>query len=755
MFENVPKPLGRAARGLRAGMEKTVHAAEALAAVPDGIAVSSPAFADDAPLPARFTADGEGFSPPLAWSGVPEGAAALALVIEDPDAPAPEPLVHAIAWDLPGGDGGLAEGALTGDGPAMGRNSALRPGYLPPDPPTGHGPHRYAFQVFALDRRPELDGAPGRGEFARLIERHAIAKGLLIGTYQRPSDPHDRAVPHREKPDMLVPLPTAPVRYDPSEETAAPDEAETTRRLNDAMRSVQETTCRDYGHAMRAVHAKSHGVVEGMLRVMDDLPPPLAQGLFARPASYPVVMRISTNPGDVLDDAVSAPRGLALKVIGVEGERLPGSEGDRTQDFVMVNAPAFAAPTPEAFAKNLSLLSATTDTGQGWKKALSAALRGAEAAVEAAGGKSSTLVTMGGQALTNPLGETFYTQAPFRHGDYVAKLSLAPASPALRALADRTVGVRGRPNALREEILRFFRDNDAEWELRVQLRTNPDTMPIEDASVPWPEEESPYLPVARVTVPRQPAWSEARARQVDDGMSFSPWHGLAAHRPLGGINRSRREAYASAAAWRAERNGCPMAEPAGDPGLARTPARPYGTAPGREGRRPGTPDARGHGRPQPLNETARHVVAGAAGGLAAGVLLSGAIAGMGAARGEADELAQLQRRTARRAGRPYRHEGAPPSVSEEAFAHGGHLALSAVAGAGYGLAHRGHDSPVASGLVFGLGFHALAYGVVGPALGVAPKPWRDTTASLAQHALLHAVFGVATALASDALARRL
>ena len=543
----------------------------------------------------------------------------------------------------------------------------------------------------------------------------------------------------------------APDTYDASLETRAPDEAETSAALNASMRRIQETTFADYGHALRSVHAKSHALIQGELRVLDGLPRELAQGMFARPATYPVVLRLSTNPGDVLDDSVSSPRGMAIKVIGVEGERLPGSEGDRTQDFVMANAPAFAAPDPKAFAANLSLLAATTDTGQAWKKAFSAALRGAESAVEALGGKSPTLTSLGGQPITHPLGETFYTQTPFRHGDHVAKLSLAPVSSGLRALVGRPVDVRGRPNGLREEVVAFLRDNEAEWELRVQLRTNPETMPVEDASVPWPEEESPYIAVARITAPRQPAWNEARARQVDDGLAFSPWHGLAAHRPLGGVNRARKKAYEGAAGFRAEKNRCLIAEPSPDLRLDRGAAMTYGTAPGREGRRPNTPDARPGTIGQPQNETMRHAVAGATGGLAAGVLLSGIIAGMGAAQGRASELVTLERRTL---GRPERPETSG-AVGEEMLAHGGHLALSAIAGASYGAVHRGEGSPLAAGLAFGVGFWALAYGAVGPSLGVTPKPWRDSPSSLAQHAMLHALFGVATALAAERIAPRL
>lgn len=541
------------------------------------------------------------------------------------------------------------------------------------------------------------------------------------------------------------------LRHDPADESVGEDEAETVTTLRASMRSIQETTADDYGHAQRSVHAKSHGILEGELRVLEGLPQELAQGLFARPGIYPVVLRISTNPGDILDDTVSAPRGLAMKVIGVEGERLPGSEGEVTQDFVMANAPAFAVPGPAAFAANLKLLAATTDTGQAWKKAFSAVLRGAEAAVEAVGGKSPTLSILGGQPLTHPLGETFYTQVPFRHGDHVAKLSIAPVSPALIVLKDQPLDVASRPNGLRDAVIEFFRSHDAEWELRVQLRTNPDTMPVEDASVTWPEAESPYVAVARIVVPRQPAWNEARATRVDDALAFDVWHGLAAHQPLGAINRARRGTYAMAAQFRGQRNGCPMQEPRGRLGLSTAPAQRYGTKPGREGRRPGTPDAKPGARMQPISHGARHALAGATGGLAAGALLSAIIGGMAARRGEASELARLERRIGLS---PY-DEDEGPHLREEAGGQAGHLALSVVAGAGYGLAVRNADAPpVVTGLAFGLGFHVLAYGLFGPVLGVTPKPWRDKPSDQLQHLALHAVFGVVTGLLTGRLARR-
>src|SRR6478735_6238773 len=116
-----------------------------------------------------------------------------------------------------------------------------------------------------------------------------------------------------------------PVRYSDSVETPIEDEETVHRDLIDTMRSITETTSEDYGHAVRSVHAKAHGILSGEIAIVDGLPPELAQGLFAEAGAHRVLMRFSTNPGDLLDDSVSAPRGLALKVLDVAGERLPDS----------------------------------------------------------------------------------------------------------------------------------------------------------------------------------------------------------------------------------------------------------------------------------------------------------------------------------------------------------------------------------------------------------------------------------------------
>ena len=361
-------------------------------------------------------------------------------------------------------------------------------------------------------------------------------------------------------PSVSTPL-ISPVRYTPSLEHHEPDEAAVDAEIVETLGKISETTLQNGKHALRSVHAKSHGLLIGELTIRDHLPPELAQGLFAKPATYPVVMRLSTTPGDILEDSVSTPRGLAIKIIGVEGVRVPGSDTDVTQDFVLLNSPAFIAPDPKGFLSSLKLLEPTTDTMESVKKLTSAVARGAEAVVEAVGGKSATLTSLGGHPETHILGETFYSATPILYGDYIAKFGVFPTSANLTELTNKRLTNNGEPNMLRNLVVDFFSKNSATWEIRAQLCTNLDTMPIEDASVEWPEKQSPYISIGTITVRPQDSWHEDKIDAIDERLSFNPWHALAAHRPLGAVNRARKPAYAVSANFRAENNHVIITEP--------------------------------------------------------------------------------------------------------------------------------------------------------------------------------------------------
>jgi catalase len=355
---------------------------------------------------------------------------------------------------------------------------------------------------------------------------------------------------------------SAPVRFSPSVEEIQPDEQETISKLNETFDTILETTAKDYGHAVRSVHAKAHGILEGTLRIEPNLPSELAQGLFAMPGEHKVYMRLSTNAGDILPDAISLPRGLALKILDVDGERLPGAKGT-TQDFIMVNGPVFQAKTAKDFHGSLKMLAKTTDRLEGTKTVMSSVLRGVNTALEAVGIESSTIQTLGGAPNVDPLGETYYSVTPFRYGDYIAKFSVAPVSPGLTALTGTEIDASDRENAIRETVQSEMEGIHGVWELRVQLCRDLEKQPVEDPTVEWKEDEAPFVKVATITAAPQDSWAAENVQAVDEEMRFSIWTGLAAHQPLGNINRARKAPYEHSANFRERFNGCPMHEPSG------------------------------------------------------------------------------------------------------------------------------------------------------------------------------------------------
>ncbi|WP_313293303.1 catalase family protein [Rhizobium rhizoryzae] len=351
-----------------------------------------------------------------------------------------------------------------------------------------------------------------------------------------------------------------PIHFSSDLETINDDEQETIAGLNQQFDVIMQKTAEDYGHAVRSVHAKSHGIIEAEMTIADGLPPELAQGMFATPGVHKVFLRLSTNAGDILPDAVSLPRGLAMKVLDVEGPRLPDAEGS-TQDFIMVNGPVFQAPNAKKFLSSLKLLAKTTNRMEGTKTVMSSVLQTVNKGLEAVGVASPTIQSLGGGPNSDPLGETYFSVTPFRYGDYVAKFKLKPISPDLTKRTDTLIDASVQENAIRETVQAEMQETHGVWEFQVQLCRNLEQQPIEDPTVEWKEEDAPFVTVATVTAMPQDSWSDANVQKVDEEMRFSVWTGLEAHQPLGNINRARKDTYRHSAEFRARFNGCPFHEP--------------------------------------------------------------------------------------------------------------------------------------------------------------------------------------------------
>jgi len=356
-------------------------------------------------------------------------------------------------------------------------------------------------------------------------------------------------------------LTAQPIRYSADLETVRDKEPETISGLIEQFDTILETTAKNYGHAVRSVHAKAHGIIEAEMVVKPGLPPELAQGLFATPGTHKAFMRLSTNAGDILPDAVSLPRGMALKVLDVQGQRLPDAEGS-TQDFVMVNGPVFQAPNAEKFLSSLKLLAKTTDKMEGTKVVMSSVLQTVNKGLEAVGVSSPAIQSLGGAPDVDPLGETYFSVTPFRYGDYVAKFRLKPVSPDLTKRTGTEIDVSVREDAIRETVQAEMQETHGVWEFQVQLCRDLEKQPIEDPTVEWKEDDAPFVTVATITAHPQDSWSDEKVQKVDEEMRFSIWTGLTDHQPLGNINRARKDTYRHSAEFRAKFNGCPFHEPA-------------------------------------------------------------------------------------------------------------------------------------------------------------------------------------------------
>jgi catalase len=357
----------------------------------------------------------------------------------------------------------------------------------------------------------------------------------------------------------MTPSPEAYIRFHESVEVPQPGEEQSFTELASTMVLISTMINDRCRHAARSVHAKSHGLLRAELKVLEQLPPELAQGLFQPGSVYPAIMRFSTNPGDILPDSISTPRGLAVKLLNVEGKMVAEHEGQTTQDIVMVNGKAFPDKDAAKFLESVKLLETHVNDSEAFKQVVSTTAQAAETVLEAAGTESALLKNFG-HLQTNVLGETFSTIVPVRYGDYIAKICLEPESENLKERLHKHVGGGGH-SPLRDAVVEFFKTEEAVWAVKVQLCKDLTAMPVEDASVLWPEDVSPFRTVAYLTAGPQDAYSAARRTFVDERLSFNPWHALEAHRPLGNIMRARKRAYALSSAYRHETNGQTATEP--------------------------------------------------------------------------------------------------------------------------------------------------------------------------------------------------
>ncbi len=333
-----------------------------------------------------------------------------------------------------------------------------------------------------------------------------------------------------------------------AEERIDPDEEVSLQSIIDTMADYMR---RHYqpGNYERGGNTKTHGIVRGTMTIRDDLPPDLRQGVFAAPARYPVWVRFSGPGPDLprdIDDVGFVS--IGIKMMGVPGPKLLDDE-KATQDFLAVCTPTFVTPNTRENAKLQKWILAGTPLWYFFDP------------------RDHHLRDWAMQALWNetqynPLGARYYSCVPYLLGEGRAMMySVRPRTK----VPMKIPGIPFHPadNYLRDNMVRTLAAQDVEFDFLIQAQTDPFRMPIENASVRWPEKLSPFVPAATLHIPRQTFDTPAQMAFAKN-LSYNPWHSVPEHRPLGNQSRARRRLYWELSRFRQKMNSVPHIEPTGD-----------------------------------------------------------------------------------------------------------------------------------------------------------------------------------------------
>jgi hypothetical protein len=319
-------------------------------------------------------------------------------------------------------------------------------------------------------------------------------------------------------------------------ETLEPNEAALIAEMTDILRRKM---ARDYaeGATRRDAHPKTVGLLRGTFEVGSRLPAALRVGVFAKPRTFDCWVRASNSSGTIQSDAIKDARGLAIKLLA------PPKKGARAetplgQDFVLLNSPVMPLGTIALFRDAVYYAIESSRLLLLAKLLLARRID----------------VLLGLLALrsnpASPLDIRYWSTTPYLFGgNRAVKYSLLPTSTHRSKLPENPGA-----NYLSEAMQVHLNRHEATFDFCVQLRTG--DMPIEDAGQAWDEAKSPFVKVATLRIPVQKFRTKLR-RNLAETLSFSPGHALAAHTPIGGLNRARVAIYAALSKFRHERDDRP------------------------------------------------------------------------------------------------------------------------------------------------------------------------------------------------------
>jgi len=365
------------------------------------------------------------------------------------------------------------------------------------------------------------------------------------------------------------------VRYSSGIEAPDPNfDAAMQTVLDDLKRQVTASPKFEGGRAVRNAHAKGYGLARAEFEILANLPPQYAQGIYAKPGTHGAMVRFSNGTAHLnADKILGAVCGIGLKIFGIEGRKLLEDEADSTTfDYAMINYPIFFANTVEHYifiqrlGASAGALPPANQTPQERKariaKFLHAFITGLDTLEPEnwAWEELAAIAQFAQIPFQNLLLSTYWTMGAVRHGDYVAKLRVAPVKQFADRVVQRTLDPNAAQQIFRPSLVAELRERPYEFDVQVQLCTSLYEMPIEDVTVRWPESLSPFVTVAKLRLPQQDIGGDDNIERMD-ATSMSAWRVTEEHRPLGNIMRSRKEVYRQSSLLRHQFNHQPRKEP--------------------------------------------------------------------------------------------------------------------------------------------------------------------------------------------------
>ena len=364
---------------------------------------------------------------------------------------------------------------------------------------------------------------------------------------------------------------TSFVKYTPDIETADPgfDENLQTVIAKTERYITQSVTAEGTGRAVRDAHAKGYGLVRGEVEILDQLPAEYGQGIYSTPGRHDALIRFSNgSPHAGADARLGGATGLALKIFDIAGPTLLEDEPDSgTFDYANIDAPVFFCNTVEhyLFIQDLFIEAPAyfVQGAPGRNRFYTDFLTGKGTLDQDhwAWDELLAFLRVLQSRPVNLLLSTYWTMGAVRHGDYIAKVRFAPVRAFAERVVQRDLDLASAAEVYRPALIAELQDRPYEFEIQVQLCADLAQMPVEDVTVEWPEQLSPFVTVAKLRFPQQDI-SDAANLEKMDALSFTPWRVTAEHAPLGNIMRVRKEVYRHSSILRHQLNRQQRIEPA-------------------------------------------------------------------------------------------------------------------------------------------------------------------------------------------------